>query len=544
MFGKLLRNLPYNPSLIGEVSFYANRLRSESAIRRLGLLFIVLSMLVQVFAYTTPPDRGLAARPSGNDIIYGGVANTDLKEIKQNIIRIMGEDPVVAAAYAYYGITSDVINKADTTVGQISMGDAKYRSVGRWSFGKGDEIARTHNGVTFYERNLKDVAIDPTSTEAALMGTLANGQHFAILLSCGNPVLDQTPPPPKPVSGYLDSVTCDVIAGWAYDPRRPEVSIDVHVYIDGQLQYPAARADQPRSDVNASGIPGNHGYFYPVPAKYKDDKLHSVHTYAIEDASARGATEGNSLLIGSPRSFTCPSPTTPPPPPPPDNNIQVCRDSKIITIKESERRATDTTPEHCNLPVYPKFNKSKTAKNLTTGIADANKTTAKPGDRIEYTLITTNTGDGSGTIIISENLSDVLEYSEYESSDHGTLDTKTGIITWGEATIAPGTEVRHTVIVKVDAKLASSVQGSTSSNSDSFDLNMNNVYGNTVDIKLPPPPVKVIEKTNKEMPKTGPGSTILIGFMVTVFVSYFYSRNRLLATELTIVRHDFAAGGL
>ena len=35
MFKKLLSNLPYNPSLIGQVSFYAKRLHAEEKIRRL-----------------------------------------------------------------------------------------------------------------------------------------------------------------------------------------------------------------------------------------------------------------------------------------------------------------------------------------------------------------------------------------------------------------------------------------------------------------------------------------------------------------------------
>ena len=67
MFKKLLSNLPFNPSLIGQVSFYAKRMHQETAIRRVGLIFVLLAFFVQFFAVISPPEPSLAA--SGNDII-------------------------------------------------------------------------------------------------------------------------------------------------------------------------------------------------------------------------------------------------------------------------------------------------------------------------------------------------------------------------------------------------------------------------------------------------------------------------------------------
>ena len=50
MFKKLISNLPFNPSLIGQVSFYAKRLRKEESIRRAGFGFMALAMFIQLFA--------------------------------------------------------------------------------------------------------------------------------------------------------------------------------------------------------------------------------------------------------------------------------------------------------------------------------------------------------------------------------------------------------------------------------------------------------------------------------------------------------------
>src|SRR3989344_2513010 len=70
MFKKLVSNLPFNPSLINQISFYARRLHREASIRRLGFVFIAMAMFVQIFAIVAPPKPTLAR--VGNDLIPGG----------------------------------------------------------------------------------------------------------------------------------------------------------------------------------------------------------------------------------------------------------------------------------------------------------------------------------------------------------------------------------------------------------------------------------------------------------------------------------------
>lgn len=63
MFRKLVSNLSFSPALIGQLSFYAKRLRKEEATRRLGLIFTVLALIVQSFAVFQAPEAANAATP-------------------------------------------------------------------------------------------------------------------------------------------------------------------------------------------------------------------------------------------------------------------------------------------------------------------------------------------------------------------------------------------------------------------------------------------------------------------------------------------------
>ncbi|RKW04272.1 MAG: hypothetical protein D8B38_00360, partial [Candidatus Saccharimonas sp.] len=73
MFRKLVSNLSLSPAIVGQLGFYAKRLRKEEATRRLGLIFTALALVVQSFTLLAPPESANAADPS--DMIYGGISN-------------------------------------------------------------------------------------------------------------------------------------------------------------------------------------------------------------------------------------------------------------------------------------------------------------------------------------------------------------------------------------------------------------------------------------------------------------------------------------
>ena len=71
MFRKIVSHLPFSPSLVSELGFYAKRLKKEEATRRIGLIFTALALVVQSFAVFSPPESANAA--NSGDLVYGGI---------------------------------------------------------------------------------------------------------------------------------------------------------------------------------------------------------------------------------------------------------------------------------------------------------------------------------------------------------------------------------------------------------------------------------------------------------------------------------------
>lgn len=77
MFRKLVSNLPYSPALVGQLGFYARRLSTEQATRRLGLIFTVLALAVQTLALVKPPEQTIAATPASACVFDASLTRDD-----------------------------------------------------------------------------------------------------------------------------------------------------------------------------------------------------------------------------------------------------------------------------------------------------------------------------------------------------------------------------------------------------------------------------------------------------------------------------------
>ncbi len=171
----------------------------------------------------------------------------------------------------------------------------------------------------------------------------------------------------------------------------------------------------------------------------------------------------------------------------------------------------------------------KKASNVTAGIGDANNTTAQPGDVITYTLSATNGGQAAvKAFTFQENLSDVLDYADVVNLYGGNIDNY-GNVTWPADRIDAGDTVSHQITVKVKNPIPSTPVNP--SNPNQFDLTMTNVYGDTVNIKVPAPPAKAIQTTAAALPNTGPGTGLFLAAAAVMVAGYFYARARLLARE-------------
>ena len=206
MFEKIISNLPYNPSLIKDLGFYARRIRKEESLRRLGLVFIVLAFFVQFFAVISPPSPSEAA--STNDMINGGFSRiselvadckSNLKQY-QTIIKYYGLSCADLASGQTVSLVSTSYNKK-----LFSMGWNPQGSVNAVTHKPTDEQPANIPGVgTLYWRYLWSWDTGAYSTyEAVKVTSHLTGKTYFILYTCGNLVsigvpIPYTPPAPKP----------------------------------------------------------------------------------------------------------------------------------------------------------------------------------------------------------------------------------------------------------------------------------------------------------------------------------------------------------
>jgi uncharacterized repeat protein (TIGR01451 family) len=422
MFKKLISNLPFNPSLIGQLSFYSHRIHAESAVRRTGAIAVVLAMSLQLFAVISPPEQTLAE--SSQDIIRGGFTSRD-----QAVAHCKKNTQQFRDILAYYRVDCETLANAKTRNVRSTDYNKQLDSLGRNP--RGDTILRTGkvtdeypvkiSGKTYYMGNLWAWDTYSHSTYKVLDMKNLDGKQIMIIYSCGNIVTigKYAPPAPKP------------------EPK-PE----------------------------------------PIPPQQTEPE---------------------------------PEPEPEPAPEAPCENLEEC-----LSLR-------------------------KTAVNHTQALEDANKTTAEASDEITYTLYTTNTSSATiNDFIVTENMNDVLDYADITNMYGGEI-SDDNTISWPATTLLPGQTAENRVSIKVKSPVPQTP--ASLSDPGHFDLVMTNVYGNAINIELEPGISKTTEIITTTLPKTGPGETVAATVGLTVVVSYFFARTRLIAKELDIVRSDYTISG-
>ena len=92
MFKKLVTNLPYSPGLLNQVGFYTKRLKQEEFVRRMGLIFGVLALLLNLNLTMFAPEASVLASPA-NDVVSGGIYGTSAKAMQDRAIAAMNASP-------------------------------------------------------------------------------------------------------------------------------------------------------------------------------------------------------------------------------------------------------------------------------------------------------------------------------------------------------------------------------------------------------------------------------------------------------------------
>lgn len=638
MFRKLVSNLPFSPALVGQLGFYAKRLRKEQITRQLGLFFTIFAIIIQSFAVFSPAEQVSAA--SGSSIIEGGVKSVqdvlntydagaqgknDLKDIMDYVGITRAELAAMSNEVKYVCSTDD--NKSI-----ISFGRQHHYSAAEGELVH--NIPRQAGGfTTLYSVPLyrfDSVHNRPVNCYDSYVGHSASVGWFAIMRKCGNIQIKKNVQ--KFPKGHLVAASCKTIQGFAYDERQTNVRVKVYLYFNGPpgkgTQFGPIVANQATPSAT---IGSGYGFNFAVPDEFqksagptevwavlqplpgwnqanvqfdntvvipgnctptatpvaacstitlnKIDRTHfnvEAHASAAQGATVSGyqfiVTDGSSKkMYDKTLSSTALKQTS--------ENIEIKNNGDYIVKvvvktsigdKESQdciKTLSISPPETCiytpsltsndinckpcpyNPHIWikddncsPAITQSKEARNVSQVLANANGTTARPSDRIEYTIHTTNINNVATTTTITENLTDVLEYADLSFNGGGIFDPIAKTLTWENVTINGNNTDSRTFAVQIKPTIAATPRAGN--DPAAYDCVITNSYGNTINIAMQCPVIKTVENTVQQLPVTGPTENMLFAGGLLVVVTYFYARSRVMNKEMRIIRKEFNSGTL
>jgi hypothetical protein len=121
-----------------------------------------------------------------------------------------------------------------------------------------------------------------------------------------------------------------------------------------------------------------------------------------------------------------------------------------------------------------------------------------------------------------------------------TLDSQ-NYLHWKIPNLAGQTSDVKTIKVKVKDNIP--LTNSPSKLSPDYNCSFTNDYGNEVTMNVDCPAAKSVEQAATTLPNTGPGTTLTIGAVVAVVAGYLFSRSRIMAKELLIIKDEYLSSG-
>lgn len=580
MFKKIVSNLSFSPGAASQLTFYMRRLKQEDLTRKLSAIAGAFALVFQMAAVVSPATSAVAA--STNDIIFGGL---DRSKPKEDLLKIYdkntdGKHQGYQKLFAYFGISR--ADLAKTTRSTINSNNQELRSLGRNPHSNLDKRVEV-GGQAYYLRPLYTWG-SGVSYEV-LEGKRADGTWFAIMLDCGNLVIKdqvhvvqnlkcenlkvdkaQGRVPLKvaftakaeaknqKITNYIfkfgdgnkkDSkdrtvshkyekpgnyVATVQIEGSTGDKTEIQDQCSVSIKVKEEPTEPVT--DEPSIvcvdlSANKAGGPVPIDVEFTTQARANKQEI-SEYIYDFGDGSRISSkNDVVSHTYTQAGSYVA------------KVSVKGSKTSQLVTSEDCQVTITptvETQPE--DVPGNIEISKSALYMERTDAagqLANANATTAKATETIQYTLVTKNTGGATVKgYVVKENINDILEYAEIFDAGGGTLDG--GLLTWAAQDIAAGQTLVNTFRVKVKSPIPATPR--SSSDPLSFDLRMDNVYGNTISINLEVPPEKQVEVAASTLPQTGAGENLAIMFAFISMVVYFYMRNRQLVAELAVLNGD------
>lgn len=516
MFKKIVSQLSFSPALVGQLGFYAKRLRKEQATRRLGLVFVALALVVQSLVVFQAPEPANAANPG--DMIPGGLGLGSNRNFNNFLTPYDRNDRNLKEIFNYFGITREEITA--TSFGQFVVGD----KIG-WGFENraGAKAVSITNSAyqpvtTLYGRPL-NIMNDRNGKIWAYIGHSSKIGWFAIMQYCGNLITDIYPtpptPPPAPANIVADKTAVNSTQG-----------------VDATKKA-ASENDLINYTVNVKNTGGT--------AKVVElkDNLAEVLKYAKLTNAGGGTLNATNGTLAWPSVNLGPGAQV-------SKTYSVKMNSSLVAATDKCAMRNNfidkvvTVPVGCKTPPA-KIDVSKTAKNISQGNVDATTTVAKEKERVTFTLTAKNTGGTAKDFVFEDNIGDALEYSKLVDNGGGTYNEQTRILSWPSVSLKPGEEQVRAFTVQILDEIPATPQGI--SDRSSYDCKIENAFFEKyVFISVNCPTPKVIEQVVPELPKTGPGENILFAGIILSIVTFFYLRSRQLGTEVRLIRRDVNGG--
>lgn len=205
MFRKIVTELAYSPALAGNLGDYIKKLRDERSKRQIGIIFVLLAIVVQLFATLFPPESANANNP--DVLIDGGVQSVDdyLTYYDQNAENIRDL------------LTSLGITRSDIEAARLatlpSTAEASFWSVqnNRGEDGSSYSFQTPSGklGVAYY-RPLSSLHSLP---EAYVGSSAQSGEWFAVTKNSGN-LITEAKSTPNCSSWFSTSVGLRSTSSW------------------------------------------------------------------------------------------------------------------------------------------------------------------------------------------------------------------------------------------------------------------------------------------------------------------------------------------
>lgn len=266
--------------------------RDSSNHRRIRLtpVIVAVALLGSLFVFAAPSSAESPTRPVGY---------VDVARLVDGGIEVAGwtydADASGSSNWVHVYVDGVFVAELGANRGRADV-NAAFGIAGRHGFGgvvaggPGDEVCVFGLGVDGAGRYDGGNAL--LSRGCTVMSGTSTGPAPTPAPAPAPPPPSPTTPPPvaaaAPPIGFVDSIASNLIgglrvAGWAYDPDRPLASIEVSIYLDGDLAG-TDTTDRQRADVNAAvGINGAHGFSYDLALDL------GAHTICVEATGVNGS---------------------------------------------------------------------------------------------------------------------------------------------------------------------------------------------------------------------------------------------------------------